>query len=203
MRYLLLFAAAIAVTACEPKVDTLESGVEKIVETTSLPKKEVDERLIQASSLIETALAGSYGYDITESLTTEVGQRMAGTEAEARARAWAVAKFKEIGLENVRIEPFTIPGWERGEETASIISPYPQNLEVTALGYSVATPSNGIEAEMVYFSELDALQATTEDLTGKIAFIDGRMKKAPDGAGYGPAGMKRRVYRRDRGNRRA
>jgi len=154
---------------------------------------EVDERIEQASKLIETALAGSYGYDITESLTTEVGQRMAGTEAEARARDWAVAKFKEIGLENVRVEPFTIPGWERGAETASITAPYPQNLEITALGYSVATPATGIEAEVVYFSELDALQETTEDLTGKIAFIDGRMKKAPDGAGYGPAGMKRRV----------
>ena len=153
----------------------------------------MDTRLLQASKLIETALASKDGYKITESLTTEVGQRMAGTEAEARARDWALAKFNEIGLENVRIEPFTIPGWERGEETASIISPFPQNLEITALGYSVATPASGIEAEVVYFPELDALQRTTQDLTGKIAFIDGRMGKAPDGAGYGPAGMKRRI----------
>lgn len=193
MRYTVIIAAALAIAACEPKVDTVKSESESTVETTPPPKMEVDERIEQASKLIETALAGSYGYDITESLTTEVGQRMAGTEAEARARDWAVAKFKEIGLENVRIEPFTIPGWERGAETASIVSPYPQNLEITALGYSVATPANGIEAEVVYFSELDALQETTEDLTGKIAFIDGRMEKAPDGAGYGPAGMKRRV----------
>jgi len=193
MRYTVIIAAALAIAACEPKVDTVKSESESTVETTPPPKMEVDERIEQASKLIETALAGSYGYDITESLTTEVGQRMAGTEAEARARDWAVAKFKEIGLENVRIEPFTIPGWERGAETASITAPYPQNLEITALGYSVATPATGIEAEVVYFSELDALQETTEDLTGKIAFIDGRMKKAPDGAGYGPAGMKRRV----------
>ena len=197
MRYTVIIAAALAVTACGPKtggVDPIvETRVEETPETTTAPKTEVDERKGQASKLIETALGGTYGYDITESLTTEVGQRMAGTEAEARARDWAVAKFEEIGLENVRIEPFTIPGWERGAETASILSPYPQNLEITALGYSVATPAGGIEAEIVYFSELDALQNTTEDLTGKIAFIDGRMKKAPDGAGYGPAGMKRRI----------
>jgi len=96
-------------------------------------------------------------------------------------------------LKNVRVEPFTIPGWERGDESAYIVSPYPQKLEITTLGYSVATPSNGVEAEVVYFPELDALQATTKDLTGKIAFIDGRMAKAPDGAGYGPAGLKRRI----------
>lgn len=194
MRYtLMLAAAALSISACAPKTSDVDVGLESTVEAVSSPKADMNERARQASKLVETALAGTYGYDITESLTTEVGQRMAGTEAEARARDWAVAKFKAIGLENVRVEPFTIPGWERGQETASIVSPFPQLLEITALGYSVATPANGIEAEVVYFPELEALQKTTEDLTGKIAFIDGRMKKAPDGAGYGPAGMKRRI----------
>jgi len=78
-------------------------------------------------------------------------------------------------------------------ETAEITYPFPQALSITSLGYSVATPGEGIEAEVVFFSELDALQATNEDLTGKIAFISGKMEKAPDGAGYGPAGMKRRI----------
>lgn len=193
MRYTIIMATALAMTACEAKSIHTESAEGKPNEVAEVLETQENERIKQASMLMQTALAGSYGYDITESLTTEVGQRMAGTEAEARARDWAVKKFKDIGLENVRVDPFTIPGWERGVETASITSPFPQNLEITALGYSVATPSNGIEAEVVYFSELDALQATDEDLTGKIAFIDGRMKKAPDGAGYGPAGMKRRI----------
>lgn len=199
MRYAVIMATALSVAACAPSAGTNNATPNESVEVVSTsqvdstPKVEMNERTRQASKLMKTALAGTYGYDITESLTTEVGQRMAGTEAEARARDWAVAKFKDIGLENVRIEPFTIPGWERGTETASVVAPYPQNLEITALGYSVATPANGIEAEVVYFSELDALQATTEDLTGKIAFIDGRMVKAPDGAGYGPAGLKRRI----------
>ena len=193
MRYPLILVAALSVAACKPAAQTIDTGSEAVAEAIPSSKVETDARLLTATKLIETALANKEGYKITESLTTEVGQRMAGTEAEARARDWALAKFKEIGLENVRIEPFTIPGWERGEETASIISPFPQNLEITALGYSVATPANGIEAEVVYFPELDALQNTTQDLTGKIAFIDGRMGKAPDGAGYGPAGMKRRI----------
>ena len=193
MRYTVILTAALAIAACEPKTGNVESGVENTAEATQPAESTMNTRTKQASMLLETALSGTYGYDITESLTTEVGQRMAGTEAEARARDWAVAKFKALGLENVRVEPFTIPGWERGEESAVIVAPYPQKLEITTLGYSVATPSKGIEAEVVYFSELDALKATTEDLTGKIAFIDGRMNKFPDGAGYGPAGMKRRI----------
>lgn len=196
MRYPVIISAALLLVACVADVESVDSQAENVTTVADVAVKadaQINERVKQASKLIETALAGAYGYDITESLTTEVGQRLAGTEAEARARDWAVKKFKDIGLENVRVEPFTIPGWERGDESAYIVSPYPQKLEITTLGYSVATPSNGVEAEVVYFSELDALQATTKDLTGKIAFIDGRMAKAPDGAGYGPAGLKRRI----------
>jgi len=77
--------------------------------------------------LARLSLNGTQGYLITESLTTEIGARLAGSEAEARARDWAVAKFKEIGLQNVRIEPFTIEGWERGVETATITAPFREN----------------------------------------------------------------------------
>jgi len=193
MRHTLILAALISIAACSPKTEMPAASADQSVEQAQPTSTKLKKRTQQAKALIETALAGTQGYDITESLTTEVGPRLAGTEAEARARDWAVAKFKSIGLENVRVEEFTIPGWERGAETASIISPFPQDMLITSLGYSVATPINGVEAEVVYFSELDALKATTQDLTGKIAFISGRMEKAPDGAGYGPAGMKRRI----------
>lgn len=143
--------------------------------------------------ILEAARAGTQGYEIVEGLTTEVGQRLAGTEAEARARDWTVAKFKEIGLQNVRVEPFTIPGWERGVETATIMSPYPQEMLVTALGGSVATPVGGITSEIAYFPTFQDLENASEDgLDGKIVFISGLMEKAPDGAGYGPANQKRR-----------
>lgn len=188
MRNLLLLTVFLSVAACNPQpVESANST------TDSVQAVNLEESAVQAKALIDDALKGTQGYDITESLTTEVGARLAGTEAEARARDWAVEKFKSIGLKNVRVEPFTIAGWERGTETASIVSPFPQDLAITALGYSVPTPANGVEAEVVYFSELEALQNTTQDLTGKIAFVSGRMKKAPDGAGYGPAGRKRRI----------
>jgi len=150
-------------------------------------------RTPEVDGLIKAALAGSQAYDITESLTTEIGPRVGGSPEEAKARDWAVAKFKQIGLQNVRIEPFTMPYWERGIETASIVSPNPQQLYITSLGGSVATPAGGIEAELAYFPTFDDLKNAPEGgLDGKIVFISGRMKKAPDGAGYGPANQKRR-----------
>lgn len=150
-------------------------------------------RSAEVDKLIKASLNSTYAYDITESLTTEIGPRVGGSPEEAKAREWAVAKFKEIGLENVRIEPFMMPYWERGVETASIVSPNPQQLYITSLGGSVATPPEGIEADIAYFPTFEDLKnAPVGGLDGKIVFISGRMKKAPDGAGYGPANQKRR-----------
>jgi hypothetical protein len=146
-----------------------------------------------AEALIAKGLQSPLAYDITESLTTEVGPRLDGTPAEARARAWAIAKLKELGLANVREEPFQIDGWVRGEEQAEVLSPYPQPLKITALGGSVATPAKGLEAEVVRLPDFDALVETPQGaLAGKIAFIDGAMSRTQDGLGYDDANRKRR-----------
>lgn len=156
----------------------------------------------EVQKLINMALKGTHGYDYIESVTTEVGPRLAGSEGEAKGRDWAVRKFKEMGLQNVRVEDFEIPGWERGAETAYITVPYPQEMLITALGGSVGTPPEGIEAEIVYFPTFDDLKNAPEGgLEGKIAFVSGRMKKAHDGAGYGPANRKRREGASEAGKR--
>ena len=94
----------------------------------------------RSSERTQTPMASSGGDDtawtILEGLTTEVGPRLAGTEAEARARSWSVARLKALGFSNVRVEPFEIPVWVRGEEKAWVTSPFPQPLAVTALGDS-------------------------------------------------------------------
>ena len=90
-----------------------------------------------------------YAWDITEGLTTEVGQRLAGTEAEARARDWAVAKLKAMGFANVRVEPFDMPVWARGLESAEILAPFPQKMVVAALGNSASTGPAGVTGEIV------------------------------------------------------
>ncbi len=148
----------------------------------------------EVQKIQDIALNGTHAYDITESVTTEIGQRLAGSPEEAAARDWAVKKFTELGLSNVRIETFDVPGWIRGEETAEIITPYPQSLHITALGGSSATPDAGIESEIAYFPTFEDLEAAPAGgLEGKIVFISGLMKKAHDGAGYGPANKKRQL----------
>jgi hypothetical protein len=147
----------------------------------------------QTVQLREAALRDDYAWDIAEGLTTEVGQRLAGTEAEARARAWAVAKLKALGFSNVRVEPFDLPTWTRGPEAVEILAPFPQKLMIAALGNSASTGPEGITGEVVGFDTLAALEAAPDSaVRGKIVFVSHAMPRAQDGSGYGFFGGPRR-----------
>jgi Zn-dependent M28 family amino/carboxypeptidase len=138
--------------------------------------------LAEVDALRTQALADATGWQVTESLTTEVGPRLAGSEADARAVAWAVAKFKELGFDKVWTEPVTFPKWERRGEKAEVLGAHAQPLVVTALGGS---PGGTVEAEVVRFADLAALQAAPAgSLAGKIAFVDYRMQPRRDGGDY-------------------
>ena len=146
------------------------------------------------ATLRDTALNGdTYAWDITEGLKTEVGQRLAGTEAEARARDWAVKKLTAMGFANVRVEPFDMPVWTRGFESAEILAPFPQKMVVAALGNSASTGPAGVTGEIVAFDNIDALRAAPDSaVQGKIVFVDHRMMANQDGSGYGQFGAARR-----------
>ena len=145
------------------------------------------------AALRDAALADTYAWDITEGLTTEVGQRLAGTEAEARARDWAVRKLTAMGFANARIEPFDMPVWVRGAESAEILAPFPQKMVVAALGNSASTGPGGITGEIIAFDSVDALGAAPDAaVKGKIVFIDHRMTPTQDGSSYGQFGAPRR-----------
>lgn len=155
------------------------SGALAAETATPLPAKAID----IATQLRQQALADDTAWKVTESLTTEVGPRMAGSEADARAVAWAKAKFKALGFDKVYTEPVTFPKWERRSEQAQVLGTHAQPLHVTALGGS---PAGTVEGEIVRFPDLAALKAAPEgSLAGKIAFVDYRMEKKRDGADYG------------------
>ncbi|MCE7031945.1 M28 family peptidase [Lysobacter sp. GX 14042] len=142
-----------------------------------------------ADRLREQALASELGYRITESLTTEVGPRMAGSEADSRAVEWAIAKFHELGYDKVWTEPVTFPKWVRHSESGEVVGEHAQPLTLTALGGS---PGGTVEGEIVRFDDLEALEAAPAgSLAGRIAFVDYEMERARDGAGYGPGGTLR------------
>jgi len=146
-----------------------------------------------AEAVRDRALRDPTAYDYVESLSVEVGPRLAGSEAAARARDWAVAKLASLGFTKVHVEPFPITAWLRGPEEAEIVSPRPQKLAIIGLGGSVPTPPEGVEGEVALFhSYADLLAAPPGSLTGKIAVVTQPMPRATEGTGYGALNAVRR-----------
>ena len=139
-----------------------------------------------AEQLRDKALIDDTGYKIVSSLTTEVGPRIAGGLNDERGRAWAIAKFKELGYDKVYTEAVSYPLWQRRSERGAIVAPFPQPLALTALGFSAGTPAGGLTAEVVKFDSLDALKAANPaSVKGKIVYIGFRMTRQKDGHDYG------------------
>ncbi|MBC3764869.1 M20/M25/M40 family metallo-hydrolase [Neptunicella marina] len=146
------------------------------------------QQLKTLENLKKDALNSDTSYQIIESLTTEVGARMVGTEAEKKSVTWAVNKMKALGFDKVWTEPVATPKWHRGEARVSIESPYPHTLVALALGGSVGTDGKTLKAPVVQFENLQALKdAKADSLKGKIAFVSYRMERHIDGHGYGMA----------------
>jgi carboxypeptidase Q len=140
----------------------------------------------------ENAASDNKAWDIVSDLTTEIGPRLAGTEAEQRARDWAIKRLTAMGFTNVHEERFAMPTWIRGEESAQTISPFPQKLAITALGNSGSTGAKPLEGDVAYFPSYTALENAQEyQIKGKIAFVDHAMKPSQDGSSYGYYGVAR------------
>ncbi len=185
-----ILLAALAATALSSPLAAQIAPSTRPQQRTSLPAPTMVDPSV--ATLRDAALKDEIAYDIVEGLTTEVGPRLAGTEAEARARAWGVVKLKALGFKNVHIETYQMPVWVRGEETAEVVSPFPQKMRLTALGNSGATPAGGLVAEIVYFPSFADLQTAPEgSLKGKIAFVSNAMVATQDGSTYGQFGAAR------------
>src|SRR5439155_2513224 len=111
---------------------------------------------------------------------------------------------KAIGCE-VQLERVVVPHWVRGEETAALVQ-FPgqaddtvQKIVLCALGASVATPADGITAEVVVAKNFDELKALPRDkVAGKIVLFNYSFDKqmAAEGRG-GEAYGEAVVYRGD------
>jgi len=103
------------------------------------------------------------------------GGRLSGSPAHNRAAEWAAAKFRSFGIQNVRLEPFTMPnGWQRGWARGEMLAPMPRPLHVESLGWAPSTPGGGVKGEVVVIDDVsaDSIKAKAAQLKGKIVMLD-------------------------------
>ncbi|MFN7589749.1 MAG: M20/M25/M40 family metallo-hydrolase [Planctomycetota bacterium] len=142
----------------------------------------------RCAQLAERALADNRAIAMLASLCDAAPKRLSGSPGSADAVAWGLRTMQELGLQNVRAEPCLVPHWERGVETATLVGD-PAPLRITALGGSIGTAADGLEAEVVEVRSFEQLQALGDAARGKIVFFNRPMPRALRAVGqaYGEA----------------
>ena len=125
-----------------------------------------------ADRLIKAATADDFAWRRLAELTDTFGARLSGSPNLARAVQWSVQTMKADGLENVHAEPVMVPRWVRGREHAEIVEPPHHDLAVLGLGGTVATPTGGLEADLLVVSSFDELRSRAAEARGKIVLFD-------------------------------
>jgi carboxypeptidase Q len=134
--------------------------------------------LADLKRLQQAALTSDYAYRQVAHLANNIGPRLSGSAQAAKAVEYVARELKALGCE-VQLEKVMVPHWVRGEETAALTE-FPgqapnttQKIVLCALGPSVATPPNGIEAEVVAARNFDELKSLPRDkVAGKIVLFN-------------------------------
>ena len=160
--------------------------------------------LADLKRLQQAALSSDYAYRLVAHLANNIGPRLTGSAQAAKAVEYVAGELKAIGCE-VQLEKVMVPHWVRGEETAALMQ-WPgmagnttQKIVLCALGGSVATPNDGITAEVITVKNFDELKAMPRDkVAGKIVLFNYPFDKriAAEGRG-GEAYGEAVVYRGD------
>ncbi|MEP7119658.1 MAG: M20/M25/M40 family metallo-hydrolase [Byssovorax sp.] len=142
--------------------------------------------------LLQPAHAEGRAWELLRSLCDDVGARFPCTPGDVAAVAWAEEALGRAGLDRVHAEPAEATLWHRGDESCTLLLPRRQALALTALGGSVGTPEGGIDAEVIEFSSLEALDAAPpEQVAGKVVYLHHVMPRRRDGTGYNAASVVR------------
>ncbi|QGZ42578.1 peptidase M28-like protein [Pseudoduganella flava] len=129
------------------------------------------------ATIRDTALQSDWAYQRLEDMTDLIGPRLSGSAGAAAAVEQVADAMRKLGAK-VTLQPVKVPHWVRGEEKAQLVEyagrpkGVTQNVVLTALGGSGATPAQGLTAPVVIVRDFDELKAKAAEVKGKIVLFD-------------------------------
>jgi carboxypeptidase Q len=142
-------------------------------------------------ALQQAALESDYAIKQVAYLCNNIGPRLSGSAQAAAAVEYVAAEMRRLGLD-VNLEKVMVPHWVRGVETGALVEfkgqakGTAQKIVLTALGGSVATPAEGITAEIVVVENFDQLEAFgREKIAGKIVLYAAKFDRQMAAGGHG------------------
>lgn len=146
--------------------------------------------------IYDEALVNGQGYENLRYLCKNIGQRISGSANAEKSVQWSKKLMETYGFDRVYLQPVMVPHWVRGEkEVAKIIDGKTEiSVPIVALGMSIATPKDGITAQVIEVHSLKQLDTLGEaTIKGKIVFFNRPFdpRFIETGAAYGTAGDQR------------
>ena len=112
-------------------------------------------------NIFDTTMTSSSSYELLDFLSNEIGHRLSGSLGAERAVEWGRSELSKIGFDKVWLQEVMVPKWVRGPKEFALIETQPGitfNVDVCALGGSVATPSVGIKSNVIEVKSFEELQ---------------------------------------------
>jgi carboxypeptidase Q len=122
--------------------------------------------------LMDAETKTDFAYQRLARLCDTFGPRFSGSTNLEAAIDWILAQMKKDGLENVHGEKVMVPHWVRGAESAGMLAPRPRRLPMLGLGGSIATPPEGITAEVLVVKSFADLTERAAEATNKIVLFN-------------------------------
>jgi hypothetical protein len=125
-------------------------------------------------TLFNSVLTEGKSYEWLKDLTSNIGGRISGSKNAEKAVYWGKELMEKASLDSVWLQPVMVPHWVRGEKEIAnySINGTEKNVPICALGFSVATPNNGVLAQVIEVKSIEEAQALGEKMRGKIVFFN-------------------------------
>ncbi len=165
MKSFILIIISICIIGCAPPQTNNDTSTNQLGPIATKFKS-------NANQLMHAAMTDKAGFERLTEMCDTFGPRFSGSENLEKSIDWILKEMKYDGLENVHGEEVMVPKWVRGKESAQMISPYVKELAMLGLGGSIATPTEGIKAEVLVVSGYDDLEAKSVEAKGKIVLYN-------------------------------
>lgn len=132
-----------------------------------------DEQMLK--DIYKSALTENHCYSWLDDLSNKIGHRLSGSSGAAKAVVYTKEQMEKLGLDKVYLQEVMVPQWVRGEKEVAYLQVGKQkkSFPICALGMSVATPKNGLLANIIEVKSLEELKALGSDkVKGKIIFFN-------------------------------
>ena len=132
-------------------------------------------------TIYDNSLINGKSYQWLDYLSNQIGGRLSGSLNAEKAVYWTKSELEKIGLDKVWLQPVMVPKWVRGNPEFAYIETAPgktTNVNICALGGSIATSASGLKANIVEVKDFDDLERLgRSNIEGKIVFYNRPMDK--------------------------